>query len=73
MLMTGLEPLERGGEARLPRPVGNDPSSGWCLGPGHPLPPTEIGDKGALRPPALMIGGTRFPVGRRDSTGRLSE
>lgn len=59
MLIMGfeLDALDKGGEARLPRPVGRlgDPSSGLYLLAGHSDPPTEIGDKGALRPATLMI------------------
>ena len=55
ILMTGFEPAETGGDTRLPRPTGRLPSSGY-LEAGHSLPPTEMGDNGALRPLMLMIG-----------------
>ncbi len=53
-----LELLERGGEARFARPVGEEPSSGRYFGPDHSLAPIDIGDRGALRPATFMIEGT---------------
>lgn len=59
MLMMGfeLDALDKGGDARLPRPFGRlgEASSELNLLAGHSDPPTETGDKGALRPAALMV------------------
>lgn len=58
ILMMPFEAAERGGEARLPRLLGKEPSSWYPLVGGHSFPPTETGDKGALRPLTLMISGS---------------
>lgn len=59
MLIMGfvLDALDKGGDARLPRPVGRlgEPWSGLNLLAGHSDPPTETGDNGALRPATLMV------------------
>ena len=78
MLMTPmeLEPLDRGGDARLPRPLGREPSSGGYFGPVHSLAPTDTGDRGALRPLTLMIeGGEVFGLAadERDRAGAAGQ